>query len=141
MPSIHTKDWWNLIESEIDGMRIVIRARSSLPSDADRQLFPFLVTVTWRYDGNEIGMPPPDVVEKMASLDEAFGGLLDAKGTSIEAASVTGNGVKEWRFYVNDTGDFMNAFNESLIGHPAYPLEFEAFHDPSWDALAEFLPR
>jgi len=138
---VYNEDSWNLIESEIDGLPIVIRARSSLPAEADRQLFPFLVIVTWRYEGNETGMPLPGIVEKIASLDGVFGDLLEAKGTSIEAVAITGNSVKAWRFYACDTSAFMNAFNASLIDHPAYPLEFEAFHDPSWEALAEFLPR
>jgi hypothetical protein len=43
--------------------------------------------------------------------------------------------------YVNDIDAFMVAFNESLAGHPPYPLEFDAFHDPSWEGLEEFLPR
>jgi hypothetical protein len=96
--NVYNEDPWNIIESESDGVPVVICACSSLPLESDRQLLPYMMVVMWRFDGNEIGMPPLDVVEKIAALDDAFGGPLDASGTCVEAAEITGNGLKEWRF-------------------------------------------
>ena len=36
---------------------------------------------------------------------------------------------------------FMDALNAGLDGHPEYPLEFDAFEDPDWNALEELLPE
>ncbi len=85
-------------------------------------------------------MPSSGVVEQIASLDEAIGSKFEDAGVAIEAASITGNSVKEWRFYTTSADAFMSAFNASLIGHVPYPLEFSAYGDLSWSALAELLP-
>lgn len=137
MSSIYNDDCWSLFQSAIDGKLVIIRARSYLPSKVDRQLFPVLVTVAWRYDANEHGMPPPSVVEQISSLDEALGSKFAERGAAVEVASITGNSVKEWRFYATDAEAFMSAFNAALSGHPRYPLEFNAYADLLWAALAE----
>lgn len=82
-------------------------------------------------------MPTSSVVEEISSLDEALGSEFAERGAAVEVASITGNAVKEWRFYAIDAETFMSVFNAALSGHPRYPLEFRAYADLPWAALAE----
>ena len=63
------------------------------------------------------------------------------KGFGVQAACITGNGLKEWRLYTYDTDEFMSSFNQGLAGHPAYPIDMQMFKDPEWEALSELLPK
>lgn len=141
MSKLYADDSWSLLQSEIHDMPIIIRARSHLPCEADRHILPILVIVTWRYDDTEGGMPSPGVLEQIASFDEAIGSKFEEAGVAIETASITGNSVKEWRFYATSVDAFMSVVNASLVGHAPYPLEFRAYEDLSWGGLAELLPR
>jgi ferredoxin-NADP reductase len=67
--------------------------------------------------------------------------VLQETGAGVLVASITGAGVREWRFYSIGPDAFMDALNTALEQHPEYPLEFEAFEDPDWNALAELLPE
>ena len=96
--------------------------------------------VGWAYeDDARTGMPPADVRTQMDTLEAAVDKALEAEGAGVLVASITGAGAREWRYYTADPDAFMDALNDALETHPDYPLDFKAFEDPAWDALAELL--
>ena len=46
--------------------------------------------------------------------------------------SRTGNGSKEFSYYIADRDSFIQAFNQALRTHPAYPIEINFFEDREW---------
>ena len=61
-------------------------------------------------------------------------------GRRIEAASLLGRGVKEWRYYTTEPEAFLKVFNDALSALPEFPIEMQSYDDPDWDGLTELLP-
>jgi hypothetical protein len=137
---IYREDSWSIGETKVDGLPIIIRARTSLPSVPDRQIYENLVLISWAYQSDQSGMPPKDVNLQTQHLEDALEVALEAKGIGIQAACITGKGSKEWRYYTYDKDEFMSKLNSGLAGHPVYPLDIKFFVDPDWNALAELAP-
>jgi hypothetical protein len=135
-------DPWIVGETESeDGDGLIIRCRAALPSPEARKGWPHLILVGWSYEADDdSGMPPKKEDRQMEAFEDAVGAAVEASGAGVLAASLTGGGVREWRFYTLGPDAFMDALNTALDKHPEYPLEFDAFDDPEWNALAELLP-
>ncbi|HRD47644.1 MAG TPA: DUF695 domain-containing protein [Caulobacter sp.] len=119
---------------------LIIRCRAHLPEASSRQTWKHLILVGWTYEPEETGLPAKAVDRQMETFEEAVTRSVQDSGAGVLAASITGAGVREWRFYTIGPDAFMDALNTALEGHAEYPLEFDAFEDPDWNALAELLP-
>lgn len=132
-------DNWMVATTKVNDQTIVIRSRSALPDIEKRAATPVLVIIHWDYSDESDDMPPPEVDE----AQEAFLSAIEASNSEdpwcIEAAALTGNGQREWRFYTQSADLFQDNLNEVLAEHPVYPLSFEVFDDPTWEALAEIV--
>lgn len=138
---IYNEDKWTVARGEVDGHAFIIRARSSLPSQADREFFRHLIVISWGYDAEaNNGFPPEAVSEHMENFETAlFESFNENSAEGCGVAVVTTDGTRQWRFYTPNTEAFMEAFNQALVGQPAYPIELEAFDDPEWGALDELI--
>jgi len=141
MAGPYADDEWIVGQTdEEDGAGLIIRCRSKLPDAAGRQAWQHLILVGWTYEPEESGLPGKAVDRQMDAFEEAVAKAVQDSGAGVLAASITGSGVREWRFYTIGPDAFMDALNTALDAHPEYPLEFDAFEDPDWNALAELLP-
>lgn len=140
MAGIYKDDAWSVAEGKMNGLPLVIRARSRLPSVPDRAIYQNLVLISWPYDADASGMPSADSARAMEQFGDAIEAALENKGVAVEAASITGNGMKEWRYYTYDKDELMSALNAGLADHPLYPINIKLFADPEWSALSELLP-
>jgi hypothetical protein len=82
------------------------------------------------------GMPASEVTEQMQTFETAIEASLEQKGVGVQAACLTGNGAREWRYYTYDTDEFMAKLNAGLAGHTVYPLRIQLFSDPEWTGLS-----
>lgn len=128
-------------DDEEDG-GLIVRCRARLPAPASRKAWQHLVLIGWTYEvSDDTGLPSKAVDRQMEAFEQAVTASVQNSGAGVLAASLTGAGVREWRFYSLGPDAFMDALNAALEGHPEYPLEFDAFEDPEWNALAELLPE
>ncbi|KAF1720105.1 DUF695 domain-containing protein [Pseudoxanthomonas japonensis] len=139
MAGIYKDDLWSVGEGNVDGSPILVRARSALPAAPDRAIYENLIIITWPYDSDESGMPAADVYEQMRRFEDLLETAVGTKGVGVQAASLTGNGSKEWRYYTHDPDDFMSKLNLGFAGHTRYPVDLQMFLDSEWDALAQLL--
>jgi hypothetical protein len=137
--SIFPDDTWTVGTADQDGQPLVIRVRGQMPAAADRQRHAHLVVVGWPYDGVDTGLPTDADNALMQAFEDAVAAGAERTGTGILAASITGAGHKEWRYYAHDAEAFVAALNASLDGHPTYPLEIEMFDDSEWQGLQQLL--
>ncbi len=135
------EDNWTLATIEGgDGPPYVARFRSTLPSQELRSAWAKLIIIKWPYEpADAAGMPARKVHAQMNAFEDAIEASIEKPGLDTQAVSITGRGEREWRYYAKDTAAFVDAMNPALRGHPRYPLELDAFVDPDWDGLAEFL--
>jgi hypothetical protein len=126
------EDIWFTANGEEDGKPLVFRSRQNVPSDVVESDYPTHVSVFWPYkSANESGMPDEETNDGQIILEDAFQPLVSS-GVSVLMLVVTGNGRKEWHWYVSDVAKWMEVLNESLVGHPEFPIEIESSHEPDW---------
>ncbi|MDR2871054.1 MAG: DUF695 domain-containing protein [Xanthomonadaceae bacterium] len=132
---------WLTGEMEVDGFPVWIHVRSVVPEEHDRELFQHLVIIRWSYTGDRDELPDEKERERMTAFEKAVEPLMGQTKAGVLAASLTGRGNQEWRYYTSNPEGFMVQLNRALGEHARYPLEFELFQDPDWNALAELLPN
>ncbi|WP_374335917.1 DUF695 domain-containing protein [Leeia sp.] len=140
MQAMYGEDSWTVGETEANGQPVIVRFRSHLPDSADSQRYASLIIIKWRYAANEHGLPLPKDNQDTIHFEDALEAALATQHAAVQAACITGCGLKEWRYYALDNQIFIDCLNQGLAGHPTYPLELSAYQDPSWTALTELLP-
>lgn len=141
MAGPYADDKWIVGQSQDEDGVLIVRCRATLPAQDQRAAWPHLILVGWSYEPEpDSGLPAVRDNDQMTRFEEAVDGAVEKAGAGVFVASILGGGVREWRFYSQDPEAFMDALNDALEGHPEYPLDFQAFEDPAWDALAEVLP-
>lgn len=124
-----------------DGFPVVYKFVDELPSEQDRERLPWLTVISWKYDGSaRNGMPPESVNQQMIALERAID-ALESPALCRHAYSRTGNGLKEFVYYISDQDGFMSAFNDALHGHPRYPIEITFYEDRQWSDFQKFRER
>ena len=132
-------DTWLTLQDGPDGDAVFIRALRQPPPD--RALRPALIIAAWPYDlEGEDGLPDRKTYDQMHAFQEAVHAALKESSVGVEAASLLGRGVKEWRYYATTPEAFLEVFNQALAPLPEFPIEMQSYDDPDWDGLTELLP-
>lgn len=132
-------DQWSVASFTESGNPLIVRSRSGIPSEKDRSKYRHLIVIKWPYVSEQAGMPDVATNGRFLEFESALDSGLVAQGAGIEAASLTGNGAKEWRYYTYDPKVFMNALQEDLGSHSPFPIDLQLFQDPDWLGVTEFL--
>jgi hypothetical protein len=123
-----------------DGLPVVYRLVDELPTESARAALPWLTVISWSYDGSSHnGMPAMSVNDAMVRLERAMENALLRDGVARHAYSRTGNGLKEFVYYVSDRDEFIAALNDALSSHSKYPIEITFYHDPEWKDFRDLL--
>ena len=141
MPKRNAEDW-TLAQGKADGHNTIVRALARVPLTEQRRARPVLVSITWAYDGEATaGMPSRALYDRIEGFEEKLFAALDAEDFATEAAAITGNGARQWRFYTAHAEDFIARFTAALAGETVYPIELEAVDDPDWQGLRDVQPK
>jgi Family of unknown function (DUF695) len=132
-------DIWFTATGEEDGKPLIFRGRQNVPSGVVESDYATLLSIFWRYQGkSQNGMPDEETNNAQIELEDALVSL-DLPGVSFLMLVVTGNGRKEWHWYVSDIGKWMARLNELLAGHAAFPIEIENSPEPDWALYHNFI--
>ena len=141
MPIRNAEDW-TLAQGKAGGNNTIVRALARVPLIEQRKARPVLVSITWAYDGEATaGMPSRALYDRIEGFEQVLFAALDAEDFATEAAAITGNGARQWRFYTADAEDFIARFTAALAGETVYPIELEAIDDPEWQGLRDIQPK
>lgn len=128
-----------MAEGEEDGKPLIFRSLHHIPSGIIESDYPNLVTISWYYEPeNESGMPDTETNNIQIELEEALE-ALDSPGVSLLMLVVTGNGRKEWHWYVLDVDAWINKLNELLADYPPFPIQIENHYQPDWALYHTFI--
>ena len=131
-------DPWVLAETVEDGFPIMHRLRQCVPDGIIISEYPYLLSILWEYETEDnSGMPSEEQNEQHLNFDDALD-EMDNKGSGTMMLAITGNGRKEWVWYVNDPQEWSNELHSCLQGHPVYPLDIEKSEDPEWETWKTF---
>ncbi len=82
-------------------------------------------------------MPTAATQTQLQAFDAAVNGRLAHDESAILVASLTGNGTKEWRFYVADCAQFLDTVEALRRECGIGAIETTEHKDQAWRALAE----
>ena len=134
---ISTEGGWFVATAQENGNEVVYRIRGVLPSSNVVAEYPLLATVEWPYTARENGMPEPKVAREQYEFEDAIESKVESSGACIQAFTRTGNGKRQWKYYVSDKQGFVRRLEEIKSRSPGlqFSVSFEA--DPTWGALTE----
>jgi hypothetical protein len=132
-------DPWLIAQGEEDGLPLLFRMRELMPEGVQPDKYPHLVNILWQFDTSGSGMPPDDVVDQMNEFEDRLD-ELEGAAIGYMMVSITGNGRKEWLWYVSDTDRYMQRVNRALAGAGArFPVDFQSSEDPTWETFRAFI--
>lgn len=124
---------------EQEGKPVVYRGMQSVPDGEKESDFPTLINIYWPFEKDENnGMPGKSTNKKQIAFEDAIA-PLDVNGTSHLMLVVTGNGRKEWIWYVKDSNEWIDKLNVLLSDHEVYPIQIEMENDPEWSTYHKFV--
>jgi hypothetical protein len=132
---------WLLLELEAphEDNAFIVRIRGAKPPGISPVDYPTLMNLCWfTEETSENGMPTPECLDTMLEMEEL---LHELEGESIGFMmfSVTGNGRKEWLWYVKDQDAFIEGLNRCLAGHEEFPIEIESAPAGNWDTYEDII--
>jgi Family of unknown function (DUF695) len=132
------RDTWSLAQSFEEGAPVIWKMPLD-PSPEVRSRFPWLTVISWKYNGENDGMPSERENQKMMALEHALQSGLEAEAVAMQFATRTGNGLKELRYYSAEQNAFIGRLNDVLRTHERYPIEIGFYHDPDWQEHANLI--
>ena len=131
-------DPWTIAEGNEDGLPVLYRLRGCVPDGISISKYPYLLSILWHYETKEeSGMPSKDTNEQQLAFDDALD-EMDNTGQGTLMLVVTGNGRREWIWYVSNPQDWLASLHTCLVGHPVYPLDIQQSEDSEWNTWKTF---
>lgn len=122
-----------------EGKPVIWSFVNELPAPTECAALPWLVVISWAYDGSDRnGMPSEPVNRSMLDLEDALE-ALEVPSRHVSVYRRTGNDLKEFVYYACDTDSFMNALNTALASHPRYPIQIKFYQDQDWSDFRRLL--
>lgn len=135
IPSAET-DAWHLAEGEVEGKPSLLRFRPNLEPFLGLPTHDRRLAISWEYEQeNTSGMPSDAQSDDMRAFEDAIVNALDPDRLAILAFTYTGDGFREWHFYVGDVDEVGSRINAALADFPELPIALEVQDDPDWDEL------
>ena len=123
-----------------DGFPVIMKFVNELPEKQIMNKLPFLVVISWKYNGEKNnGMPEKKTNERMIILEDAIDESIESSKVFTHAYSRTGNNLKEFVYYGTNQYDFMNVLNKTLESHEEYPIEINFYEDKEWTEFKKVL--
>lgn len=131
---------WCLATGEDEGNALIYRIRLNAPTFAHKSDFHYLLLFLWAYDAPSCqGMPSNEDAERMTDLENLIQPAIEDAGQGFLAAIVTGNGIREWQWYVRQPDAILALVNKALGHLETYPIEISFQDDPDWSIYGQFL--
>lgn len=129
--------WWTAPTQSESGRLIMVTGRGDVKKFIDNPRFNIRVTVTWRYEGDSMGMPDTSTSELMQQAQDCLEAAFTKDPVAVMTGIYTGDDERNWVFYTLSLNIFGRKINEALAELPLLPLEISAENDPEWNEYKE----
>lgn len=126
-------EWFTALSENESGNLVTIYGRDELTEFIRSGKFKERVEITWKYEGDEKGMPGDTLAEQMENVQEALKKAMEKDKLSILTAVYTGAGEKIWVFYTRTVRVFGERLNEALASFELLPISIYTEIDPEWE--------
>ena len=94
-----SKEWFTALSEDEKGQLVTVCGREELTEFVKSGKFKERVEISWKFEGDEKGMPSDELAEKMESVQEAMAKAMEKDKLAILTGVYTGGGEKTWIFY------------------------------------------
>ncbi|MBL8297713.1 MAG: DUF695 domain-containing protein [Rhodanobacteraceae bacterium] len=135
-------DSWIAVRAQFedDDLDTVFRFRTQMPTKTVRLRHPTMMIIKWPYQAKKDGMPRQADMKRMSAFEDALEIAIEVPALGIQAACLTGNGRRTWRYFVAEPKTFLTAVNPLLKAHGPGPHIFRRIEDYEWEGLSELMP-
>lgn len=126
-------EWFTALSENESGNLVTIYGRDELTEFIRSGKFKERVEITWKYEGDEKGMPGDTLAEQMENVQEVLKKAMEKDKLSILSAVYTGAGEKIWVFYTRTVRVFGERLNEALASFELLPISIYTEIDPEWE--------
>lgn len=128
-----SNEWFTALSEDEDGHLVTVSGRDELTDFIQSGKFKERVEITWKYEGDEKGMPMDALAEQMENVQETLRKAMEKGKLSILTAVYTGAGEKIWVFYTRTVRVFGERLNEALAPFDLLPISIYTEVDPEWE--------
>ena len=91
-----SNEWFTALSENAEGQLVTVSGRLELDEFVKSGKFKERAEITWKYDGDEKGMPSDELAEKMETVQETLRKAMEKDKLSILSGVYTGGGEKVW---------------------------------------------
>lgn len=128
-----SNEWFTALSEDESGNLVAVSGRDELTEFVQSGKFKEHVEITWKYEGDEKGMPSEELAEQMENVQETLKKAMEKDKLSILTGVYTGGGEKVWVFYTRTVRVFGERLNEALASFELLPISIYTEVDPEWE--------
>lgn len=134
-----SNEWFTALSENEAGQLVTVSGRKELAEFVRSGKFKERVEITWKYEGDEKGMPSESLAEQMEVIQETLRKAMEKDKLSILTGVYTGGGEKIWVYYTRTVRVFGERLNEALASFELLPLSIYTELDPEWEEYLDML--
>ncbi|MDH6533509.1 DUF695 domain-containing protein [Parabacteroides sp. 52] len=128
-----SNEWFTAFSENETGHMITVCGRDELQEFVQSGKFKERVEITWKYEGDNKGMPLEEQAEFMEEVQETLRKAMEKDKLSILTSVYTGGGEKIWVYYTRTVRVFGERLNEVLSSFELLPISIYTEIDPDWE--------
>ena len=128
-----SNEWFTALSENETGQSVTDSGRDELSEFVQSGKFKERVEITWKYEGDEKGMPSESLAEQMEEVQETLRKAMEKDKLSILTGVYTGGGEKIWIFYTRTVRVFGERLNEALASFELLPISIYTEVDTAWE--------
>lgn len=115
----------------------MVTGRKDIDNFRSNERFKIRIEVTWKYEGDENGMPDTATSQLMEEAQNALQNEFHKDPVAVLTGIFTGDDQRDWIFYATSTHIFGKKINKALADFPQLPISIYAENDPEWQEYDE----
>jgi hypothetical protein len=128
-----SNEWFTALSEDETGHLVTVSGRDNLMEFVNSGKFKERVEITWKYEGDDKGMPSEALAEKMETVQETLRKAMEKDKLAILTEVCTGAGEKLWIYYTRTTRVFGERLNDVLMPFELLPITIYTEVDPDWE--------
>jgi len=125
--------WFTALSQDDSGKMVTVYGREGLNEFIQSGKLRERVEITWKYEGDNKGMPSDELAEQMENVQETLRKAMEKDKLSILTSIYTGANEKIWVFYTRTVRVFGERLNEALASFDLLPISIYTELDPEWE--------
>lgn len=128
-----SNEWFTALSENENGQFVTVSGRDELTEFVQSGKFKERVEITWKYEGDDKGMPSEEIGRMMEEVQEALQKAMEKDKLAILTGIYTGGEEKVWVFYTRTVRVFGERINEALAPFERMPISIYTEIDPEWE--------